>query len=188
MSSRGQISAFPSEGRHNPRSPAPGPRCRCPAVIYPLMGHRDARTDSPTGRPWFPPGLAQGLPVRENLAKSVWGPRPTARVRGSPAACLTASFSGPEGFRQEARQERTDARGGSPWRVGRNPESRPPILGSSRAGASLPPEPPGPLRHCCRHSLYAAPSAVVDRRLKIGNRSGREPRWGQIELAGAQGV
>ena len=57
-------------------------------------------------------------------------------------------------------------------------ESRPPILGSSRAGATLPPEPPGPLRHRRRRSLYAAPSAVVDRRLKIGNRGGPEPEWG----------
>ena len=182
MSSAGQISAFPSEGRHNHRSPAPGPHCRCLAVIYPLIGrvrsHGDAHTDSPDRSPLVPQDWPKVCRYARTLPNPPWGPphchgawlpsglglsdRQLQRSRGV--------VRGPAGA--DARMR------GSRCRVGRNPESRPPILGSSRAGVTLPPEPPGPLRHCCRHSLYVAPSAVVDRRLKIGNRGGPEPEWG----------
>lgn len=126
MSSAGQISAFPSEGRQNPRFPAPGPRCRCLAVIYPLIGqvrsHGDARTDSPDRSPLVPQDSPKVCPYARTLPNR-FGGAPTARVRGSPAACLTGQLQrsggvvrGPTGANGRTR--------GSPCRVRRNPESR----------------------------------------------------------------
>lgn len=187
MSSAGQISAFPSEGRQNPRFPAPGPRCRCLAVIYPLIGqvrsHGDARTDSPDRSPLVPQDSPKVCPYARTLPNR-FGGAPTARVRPSGLSDRPASAVR-RGRQRPDRSERPNARLAMP-REAEPGESRPPVLGSSRAGATLPPEPPGPLRHCRRRSLYAAPSAVVDRRLKIGNRRGPEPQWGPLESVGAQ--
>ena len=173
MSSAGQNSAFPSESRQSPRSPAPGPRCRCLAVIYPLIGrvrsHGDARTDSPDRSLLVPQdwpkvcGYARTLPNRS-------GSRPTARVRGSPAAGLTAQLQRSRGVVRGP----AGANGrtcGSPCRVRRNP-SRPPILGSSRAGATIPPE-------AARSATSLLPTQLVRLAERRGRPSleDRESQW-----------
>ncbi len=98
--------------------------------------HRQPRPVAPGS-----PGLPQGLPLRENLAKSVLGGAPLPGLLPSGPG-LTASVSGPEGPAGGGGAGAYGRTRGSTCRVRRNPESRPPILGSSRAGATPPPEPP----------------------------------------------